>query len=181
MPCPDVLGNPYAALRLPPSRRPRLRSSLAGGLPCPSATEEEEGPPRCRAVLFSVPGMAADPARVSSACPSRRRPPSPSGCTMPWAPRMSTVAVNPTANSLACLRIGVFDRGRRKAATGVGGSPFTGRVSRPVGRRTKFHDVTASSLPFDQPCLGRTVQPAAARRWLLTDPMARSHPWPRDR
>ena len=22
---------------------------------------------------------------------------------------------------------------------------------------------------------------AAARRWLLTDPMARSHPWPRDR
>ena len=23
----------------------------------------------------------------------------------------------------------------------------------PVGRQTKFHDITASSLPFDQPCL----------------------------
>ena len=40
-----------------------------------------------------------------------------------------------------------------RLAPGVGGSPFTGRVSLPLDGETKFHDVTASSLPFDQPCL----------------------------
>ena len=34
----------------------------------------------------------------------------------------------------------------------------------PVGRRTKFHDVTASSLPFDQPCLVAPCTNASHRR-----------------
>ena len=63
----------YAALRLPPSRRPRLRSSLAGGLPCPSCDKEEEGPPPgAWAVLFQrAVGSRPRWVRVS-ACPSRR-------------------------------------------------------------------------------------------------------------
>ena len=64
------------------------------------------------------------------------------------------VAVHPTAHSLACLRIGVFvTADAARLAPGVGGSPFTGRVSHPLDGEQSFHDVTASSLPFDQPCL----------------------------
>ena len=62
----------YAALRLPPSRRPRLRSSLAGGLPCPSCDKEEEGPPRCLGrPLPACRRLRPRWVRVS-ACPSRR-------------------------------------------------------------------------------------------------------------
>ena len=49
------------------------------------------------------------------------------------------VAVNPTAHSLACLRIGVFvTADAARLATGVGGSPFTGRVSHPLDGEHSF-------------------------------------------
>ena len=44
-------------------------------------------------------------------------------------------------------------RGRRKARYRCGWVALHRTGFAPVGRRTKFHDVTASSLPFDQPCL----------------------------
>ena len=51
----------------------------------------------------------------------------------------SFVAVNPTAHSLACLRIGVFvTADAARLATGVGGSPFTGRVSHPLDGEQSF-------------------------------------------
>ena len=49
------------------------------------------------------------------------------------------MAVNPTAHSLACLRIGVFvTADAARLATGVGGSPFTGRVSHPLDGKQSF-------------------------------------------
>ena len=49
------------------------------------------------------------------------------------------VAVNPTAHSLACLRIGIFvTADAARLATGVGGSPFTGRVSHPLDGKQSF-------------------------------------------
>ena len=49
------------------------------------------------------------------------------------------VAVNSTAHSLACLRIGVFvTADAARLATGVGGSPFTGRVSHPLDGEQSF-------------------------------------------
>ena len=129
-----------AALRLPPSRRPRLRSSLAGGLPCPSATRRKKGLPGAWAVLFQR-AVGSDPA----------------GCASRLAHRVETaiafrlhtalgtqnerycVAVHPTAHSLACLRIGVFvTADAARLAPGVGGSPFTGRVSHPLDGKQSF-------------------------------------------
>ena len=49
------------------------------------------------------------------------------------------VAVHPTAHSLACLRIGVFvTADAARLAPGVGGSPFTGRVSHPLDGEQSF-------------------------------------------
>ncbi len=49
------------------------------------------------------------------------------------------VAVHPTAHSLACLRIGVFvTADAARLATGVGRSPFTGRVSHPLDGEQSF-------------------------------------------
>ena len=45
------------------------------------------------------------------------------------------------------------DRGRRKARYRCGWVTLHRTGFAPVGRQTKFHDITASSLPFDQPCL----------------------------
>ena len=44
-------------------------------------------------------------------------------------------------------------RGRRKARYRGGWVTLHRTGFAPVGRQTKFHDITASSLPFDQPCL----------------------------
>ena len=64
------------------------------------------------------------------------------------------VAVNPTAHSLACLRIGVFVTADvARLATGVGGSPFTGRVSHPLDGEQSFMTSPHRHSPFDQPCL----------------------------
>ena len=49
------------------------------------------------------------------------------------------MAVNPTAHSLACLRISVFvTADAARLATGVGGSPFPGRVSHPLDGEQSF-------------------------------------------
>ena len=49
------------------------------------------------------------------------------------------VAVNPTAHSLACLRIGIFvTADAARLATGVAGSPFTGRISHPLDGKQSF-------------------------------------------
>ena len=56
------------------------------------------------------------------------------------------MAVNPMAHSLACLRIGVFvTADAARLATGVGGSPFTGRVSHPLDGKQSF--MTARGCP----------------------------------
>ena len=106
----------------------------------PSCDKEEEGPPGAWAVLFQR-AVGSDPA----------------GCASRLAHRVETaiafrlhnalgtqneryfVAVNPTAHSLACLRIGVFvTADAARLAPGVGGSPFTGRVSHPLDGKQSF-------------------------------------------
>ena len=123
--------------------------------PVPRATRRKKGLPGAWAVLFQR-AVGSDPA----GCASRRahRVETAIACRLHNALGTQNeryfVAVNPTAHSLACLRIGVFvTADAARLATGVGGSPFTGRVSHPLDGKQKFHDITASSLPFDQPCL----------------------------
>ena len=55
-------------------------------------------------------------------------------------------------------------RGCRKARSRGGWVALHRTGVAPVGRRTKFHDVTASSLPFDQPCLVALRNNARLRR-----------------
>jgi len=139
----------YAALRLPHSRRPRLRSSLAIGLPSRDAPGRSEGLPGCWAVLFQR-AVVVDPA----------------GCVSLLAHRAETAvafrlhealgtqheryfgAVMPTAHSLACLRIG--DRVTALAArlaTGVGGLTPHRTGFAPVGRQTKFRELPHHHSP----------------------------------
>ena len=108
--------------------------------PVPRATRRKKGLPGAWAVLFQR-AVGADPA----------------GCASRLAHRVETaiafrlhnalgtqneryfVAVHPTAHSLACLRIGVFvTADAARLATGVGGSPFTGRVSHPLDGEQSF-------------------------------------------
>ena len=108
--------------------------------PAPRATRRKKGLPGAWAVLFQR-AVGSDPA----------------GCASRLAHRVETaiafrlhnalgtqneryfVAVNPTAHSLACLRIGVFvTADAARLATGVGGSPFTGRVSHPLDGEQSF-------------------------------------------
>ena len=64
------------------------------------------------------------------------------------------MAVNSTAHSLACLRIGDFVAAdAARLATGVGGSPFTGRVSHPLDGEQSFMTSPHRHSSFDQPCL----------------------------
>ena len=108
--------------------------------PVPRATRRKKGLPGAWAVLFQR-AVGSDPA----------------GCASRLAHRVETaiafrlhnalgtqneryfVAVNPTAHSLACLRIGVFvTADAARLAPGVGGSPFTGRVSHPLDGKQSF-------------------------------------------
>ena len=108
--------------------------------PVPRATRRKTGLPGAWAVLVQR-AVGSDPA----------------GCASRLAHRVETaiafrlhnalgtqneryfVAVNPTAHSLACLRIGVFvTADAARLATGVGGSPFTGRVSHPLDGKQSF-------------------------------------------
>ena len=84
------------------------------------------------------------------------------------------VAVNPTAHSLACLRIGVFvTADAARLATGVGGSPFTGRVSHPLDGEQSFMTSPHRHSPLTSlawshhapmPYLGRNVSWALSKR-----------------
>jgi hypothetical protein len=58
------------------------------------------------------------------------------------------------AHTFACLRIAeaISDAGAR-LATGSGGLTLGRAGFAPAGRYTKFHEVIASSLPFDRHCL----------------------------
>ena len=57
-------------------------------------------------------------------------------------------------HSLACLRIDdPVAAAAARLATGVGGLAPHRTGFAPAGRQTEFHDVIASSLPSDQPCL----------------------------
>ena len=108
--------------------------------PVPRATRRKKGLPGAWAVLFQR-AVGSDPA----------------GCASRLAHRVETaiafrlhnalgtqneryfVAVTPTAHSLACLRIGVFvTADAARLPPGVGGSPFTGRVSHPLDGKQSF-------------------------------------------
>src|SRR5262249_21264153 len=80
----------------------------------------------------------------------------PSGKTGPSASGMMIGfgAACPMAHTFACLRIAeaISDAGAR-LATGSGGLTLGRAGFAPAGRHTKFHEVIASSLPFDRHCL----------------------------
>ena len=74
------------------------------------------------------------------------------------------VAATPPAHSLACLRIDdPVTAAAARLATGVGGLAPHRTGFAPAGRQTEFHDVIASSLPSDQPCLVAPCNNAAWR------------------
>ena len=85
------------------------------------------------------------------------------------------VAATPPAHSLACLRIDdPVTAAAARLATGVGGLAPHRTGFAPAGRQTEFHDVIASSLPSDQPCLVAPCTNApilCAVRFLVVSPM----------
>ena len=108
--------------------------------PVPRATRRKKGLPGAWAVLFQR-AVGSDPA----GCASRRAHRVETAIAFRLHNALGTqneryfVAVNPTAHSLACLRIGVFvTADAARLATGVGGSPFTGRVSHPLDGEQSF-------------------------------------------
>ena len=123
--------------------------------PVPRATRRKKGRPGAWAVLFQR-AVGSDPA----GCASRRAHRVETAIAFRLHNALGTqneryfVAVNPTAHSLACLRIGVFvTADAARLATGVGGSPFTGRVSHPLDGEQSFMTSPHRHSSFDQPCL----------------------------
>ena len=108
--------------------------------PGPRATRRKKGLPGAWAVLFQR-AVGSDPAGCASRLAHRVE--TAIACRLHNALGTQNeryfVAVNPTAHSLACLRIGVFvTADAARLATGVGGSPFTGRVSHPLDGEQSF-------------------------------------------
>ena len=108
--------------------------------PVPRATRRKKGLPSAWAVLFQR-AVGSDPA----GCASRRAHRVETAIAFRLHNALGTqneryfVAVHPTAHSLACLRIGIFvTADAARLATGVGGSPFTGRVSHPLDGKQSF-------------------------------------------
>ena len=108
--------------------------------PVPRATRRKKGLPGAWAVLFQR-AVGSDPAGYAS----RRAHRVETAIAFRLHNALGTqneryfVAVNPTAHSLACLRIGVFvTAAAARLATGVGGSPCTGRVSHPLDGKQSF-------------------------------------------
>ena len=90
-PFPDVLARMQPSDSRPPVGRGSGRPWPVA-YPVPRATRRKKGLPRCLGrPLPACRRLRPRWGRVS-ACPSRPRPPSPSGCTMPWAPRMSVIS-----------------------------------------------------------------------------------------
>ena len=79
---PPTPSLPSAAAPVVPGRWPTL--SLCD--------KEEEGPPRCLGRPLPACRRLRPPLGARLGLPIASRPPSPSGCTMPWAPRMSVIA-----------------------------------------------------------------------------------------
>ena len=149
---PPVLGRVRGPTRSPTSslvcRPPTPRPPVGRGsgrpwpvaYPVPRATRRKKGLPGAWAVLFQR-AVGSDPA----GCASRRAHRVETAIAFRLHNALGTqneryfVAVNPTAHSLACLRIGVFvTAAAARLATGVGGSPFTGRVSHPLDGKQSF-------------------------------------------
>ena len=108
--------------------------------PVPRATRRKKGLPGAWAVLVQR-AVGSDPA----GCASRRAHRVETAIAFRLHNALGTqnerycVAVHPTAHSLACLRIDdpvIADAAR--LAPGVGGSPFTGRVSHPLDGEQSF-------------------------------------------
>jgi hypothetical protein len=103
-----------------------------------------------------VPWSNTPPDTIPSSPSSRRGLLLPSGKTGPWASGKSIGfgAACPMAHTFACLRIADHISGIvARLATGSGGLTLGRTGFAPAGRRTKFHEVIASSLPFDPHCL----------------------------
>ena len=138
-PFPDVLARMQPSDSLPPVGRGSGRPWPVA-YPVPRATRRQKGLPGAWAVLFQR-AVGSDPAgcasrlahRVETAIAFRLHN------ALGTQNERSFVAVHPTAHSLACLRIGVFvTADAARLAPGVGGSPFTGRVSHPLDGEHSF-------------------------------------------
>ena len=138
-PFPDVLARMQPSDSLPPVGRGSGRPWPVA-YPVPRATRRKKGLPGAWAVLFQR-AVGSDPAgcasrlahRVETAIAFRLHN------TLGTQNERYFVAVNPTAHSLACLRIGDFvTADAARLATGVDGSPFTGRVSHPLDGEQSF-------------------------------------------
>ena len=136
---PDVLARMQPSDSRPPVGRGSGRPWPVA-YPVPRATRRKKGLPGAWAVLFQR-AIGSDPA----GCASRRAHRVETAIAFRLHNALGTqneryfVAVNPTAHSLACLRIGVFvTADAARLATGVGGSPFTGRVSHPLDGKQSF-------------------------------------------
>ena len=128
---PPTPSLPSTAAPVVPGRWPTLSLVRQGG---------RRGLPGAWAVLFQR-AVGSDPA----GCASRRAHRVETAIAFRLHNALGTqneryfVAVHPTAHSLACLRIGVFvTADAARLATGVGGSPFTGRVSHPLDGKQSF-------------------------------------------
>ena len=147
--------------------------------PVPRATRRKKGLPGAWAVLFQR-AVGSDPA----VCASRRAHRVETAIAFRLHNALGTqneryfVAVNPTAHSLACLRIGVFvTADAARLATGVGGSPFTGRVSHPLDGKQSFMTSPHRHSPLTSLAWSHraTTPPLGAEP---CSPMAQGPPWP---
>ena len=149
--------------------------------PVPRATRRKKGLPGAWAVLFQR-AVGSDPA----GCASRRAHRVETASAFRLHHALGTqneryfVAVNPTAHSLACLRIGVFvTADAARLATGVGGSPFTGRVSHPLDGKQSFmtsphrHSPLTSLAWSHRAPTPRSTRPPAASIRACASPAAR--------
>jgi len=145
---------------------------------CPAIHMEKWGPPR----LLGHPLQACRSRRprwVRNPClPITQRPPWPSGCTMPWAPRMNVVSwlqlLRPTC-SPTYASSDALPRQPQGSATSVGGLAPHRAGFAPAGWRTEFHDLIAGSLLSAQPCLATPCTNAEDRRAFEKMPPSEEH------
>ena len=132
----------YAALRLPQSHRPRLRSSLAFGLPWRTCPRRTEGLPGYWAVLFQR-AVVVDPAGCASLLAHRAETAVAFRLHEALGTQYEVISglQMPTAHSLACLRIGDGVTPPPQGSLPVLGGLTPHRTGfAPVGRQTKFRE-----------------------------------------